>query len=58
MTDMIFTVQQLIDALQKLPPHAAVYVWDDGERYVIRNIDDWDDDHVDLNLFFIPQPDV
>jgi hypothetical protein len=56
--DFIFTVQQLIDALQKLPPHASIHVWDDGERYVIRNIDDWDDDHVDLNLFFIPQPDV
>jgi len=56
--DFIFTVQQLIDALKDLPPHAAVHVWDDGERYVIRNIDDWDDDHVDLNLFFIPQPDV
>ena len=56
--DFIFTVQQLIDALQKLPPHAAIHVWDDGERYVIRNIDEWDGDHVDLNLFFISQPDV
>ena len=56
--DFIFTVQQLIDALKDLPPHASIHVWDDGERYVIRNIDDWDVDHVDLNLFFIPQPDV
>lgn len=55
---MIFTVQQLIDALKDLPPHAAVHVWNDSDRYIIETVDDWDDDHVDLNIKFIPQPDV
>lgn len=55
---MIYTVQQLIDALKELPPNAAVHVWDDGERYLIRAIDNWDENNVDLNLFFVEQPDV
>lgn len=58
MTDMIFTAQQLIDALKDLPPHAAVHVWNDGDRYVIQNVDNWDGEHVDLNIVFVPQPDV
>ena len=58
MTDMIFTAQQLIDALKDLPPDAVVYVWNDGDRYVIQNVDNWDDEHVDLNILFVPQPDV
>jgi hypothetical protein len=56
--DYIFTVQQLIDTLKDLPPHAAVHVWDDGERYLIRAIDNWDENNVDLNLFFVEQPDA
>jgi len=55
---MIFTVQQLIDALKDLPPHAAVHVWNDSDRYIIEAVDDWDSEHVDLNIKFIPQPDV
>lgn len=55
---MIYTVQQLIDALKELPPNAAVHVWSDGDRYIIQDVDNWDDEHIDLNLQFIPQPDV
>ena len=55
---MIYTVQQLIDALKELPPNAAVHVWSDGDRYIIQDVDNWDDEHIHLNLQFIPQPDV
>lgn len=58
MTDIIITAQQLIDALKDLPPDAAVHVWNDGDRYVIQNVDNWDGEHVDLNIVFVPQPDV
>lgn len=55
---MIITAQQLIDALKDIPPDATVHVWSDGDRYVIETVDNWDKDHVDLNIKFIPQPDV
>lgn len=55
---MIYTVQELIDALKDLPPHAAVHIWHDGERYVIHSADFWETDHVDLNLQLVFQPDV
>lgn len=51
---MIYTVQQLIDALKELPPHAAINVWQDGDRQIIETVDHWDDNQVDLNL--LPQP--
>ncbi len=47
---MIYTVQQLIDALKDLPPHAAVHVWDDGDRLVIESVDKVDETTVDLNI--------
>lgn len=47
---MIYTVQQLIDALKELPPHAAINVWQDGDRQMIETVDHWDDNQVDLNL--------
>lgn len=55
---MIITAQQLIDALKDLPPDTTVYVWNDGDRYVIETVDNWDEGHVDLNIKFTPQPDV
>lgn len=48
--DFIFTVQQLIDALKDLPPHAAVHVWDNGDRLIIRSVDKVDETTVDLNI--------
>ena len=47
---MIYTVQQLIDALKDLPPHAAVHVWDNGDRLIIKSVDKVDETTVDLNI--------
>lgn len=48
--DFIFTVQQLIDALKDLPPHAAVHAWDNGDRLLIKSVDKVDETTVDLNI--------
>ena len=33
-------VKKLIEALQAMPPDLPVYIWADGDRYPIVNIDD------------------
>jgi hypothetical protein len=44
-------VKNLTELLKDLPPNLPVYIWIDGERYPIVDIDDSlvEDGHVDIN---------
>lgn len=44
------TVQELINQLQSLPANDHVFIWVDGNRYPISDVDaDLGDNYVDLN---------
>jgi len=45
-------VKELIQALQKIPQESHVYIWVDGDRYPITDVDDSfvDDGWVDINM--------
>lgn len=40
---------ELIKKLVDLQSNAEVYVWIDGERHEILELDLWDKDHLDIN---------
>jgi len=44
-------IKNLVDLLKDLPPDLPVYIWIDGERFPIVDIDDSliEDGHVDIN---------
>jgi len=44
-------IKNLVDLLKDLPPDLPVYIWIDGERFPILDIDDSlvEDGHVDIN---------
>jgi len=43
-------VLELIDLLSELPENTEVYVWLDGERFVIDSVDRVDADYADINV--------
>lgn len=48
-------VAELIERLKDINPNHQVYIWVDGERYALWDIDaDFEDDYIDLNAL-IPE---
>ena len=44
------TVAELIEQLKDIPPDDHVFIWADGERYAISDVDvDLGDNYIDLN---------
>ena len=46
------TAQQLIEHLKQLPPETFVYLWVDGDRFDIKEVDDCfvNNGYIDLNV--------